>query len=294
MPLAAMSRPLRIWQHLRHRLGRPVASGAAITQGLWQDTLQAHAFLQQLTPAEQAQLRSLCEHFLHKKQFTGVDGLVITNAMALSIAAQACVLLLTWGPPEKALRWYDDFVGIIVYPHDMRASRSITDAAGVVHHYQEELLGEAMAGGPIVLSWSAIQQPTQDRTSPHEWPARSPCNVVIHEFAHKLDMAHGSADGSPPLPSGFMGHRHAASARALWTKVWQSAYDDFCDALSAHTRFGQPAPWLDPYAAMAPAEFFAVACEAYWIDRPQMRLHHPSLVPLLDALFGRSHEQIDP
>ena len=200
--------------------------------------------------------------------------------MALSVATQACVLLIHWGTPQQALRWYDDFVGIVIHPDDMVARRTVVDEAGVVHHYNETLMGEAMERGPVTLSWSAIQ--------PGGHPGLGAgSNVVIHEFAHKLDMAHGGADGCPPLPAGFMGHTSAQQARQHWSRVWMAAYEDFCEALAAHERFGQPAPWLDAYAATHPAEFFAVACEAYWVAPAAFAQAQPTLRPLLDALFQR-------
>ena len=256
----------------------------AIPDPLWQATLQAHPFLQQLSASELSQLRLLCMHFLQRKQFTGVHGLQITDAMALSIAAQACVLLIHWGTPRQALRWYDDFVGIVVHPDDAVAQRTVMDEAGVVHHYQETLLGEAMEHGPVMLSWASIN-PNQVQGENCLGPSS---NVVIHEFAHKLDMANGGADGCPPLPAGFMGLPTAAEARQLWSSTWLAAYENFVEALAAHERFGQPAPWLDPYAASHPAEFFAVACEAYWTTPQAFAAAHPSLAPLLDALFQRS------
>jgi MtfA peptidase len=276
-----------MWHDLSGRLGslapRLLRRPPEIPDTLWQSTLQAHPFLLQLTSAERTQLKALSAHFLQRKQFTGADGLLITDAMALSIAAQACVLLIHWGTPEQALRWYDDFVGIVIYPSDVVAQRTARDTAGVVHHYEETLMGEAMEHGPVMLSWSAIAP------GEHEHQSAS-TNVVIHEFAHKLDMGNGGADGCPPLPAGFMGLRQAHQARALWSSTWLTAYEDFCEALAAHERFGQPAPWLDPYAATHPAEFFAVACEAYWVAPKEFACAMPSLQPLLDGLFQR-HRQ---
>ena len=268
-----------MWQRisgwLRQRLPRSIGTPPEIPTALWQATLRDLPFLQQLSAPELEQLRTLCAHFLQRKEFAGAHGLVVTDAMALSVAAQACVLILHWGTPQQALRWYDDFVGIILHPEDMVARRQVRDTAGVVHHYQETLMGEAMDAGPITLSWSAVQRGGSDS------------NVVIHEFAHKLDMAQGGTDGSPPLPAGFMGMASAAQARQLWAATWRAAYADFCEALAAHERFGQPAPWLDPYAATNPAEFFAVACEAYWVAPQAFAQALPTLKPLLDGLFQR-------
>ena len=269
-----------LWQHWRSHAPW-TASAPTIPDTLWQQTLHDYPFLQQLSHGECMQLRQLCQVFLQRKQFTGAEGLEITDAMALAIAAQACVLLLHWGSPRSALRWYDDFVGIVVYPHDMQVRRTVQDAAGVVHHLALSLQGEAMERGPITLSWSAVQQPARFSAGGHQG------NVVIHEFAHKLDMANGDTDGCPPLPVGFMGLQQAAQAKQLWQRSWTQAYAAFVDNCLAHERFGQPAPWLDPYAATDPAEFFAVACEAYWLAPHAFAQALPTLHPLLDALFQR-------
>ena len=271
-------------RHARHWL--PGASALPeIPDALWHASVQEHAFLQQLSTSELQQLRVLCAHFLKRKEFTGAHGLQITDAMAMAVAIQACVLLLHWGKPARALRWYDDFVGIVLYPGDARAHRTLRDDAGVVHHYTEDLMGEAMEGGPVMLSWDAMVREEHTAASHTAWPHRS--NVVIHEFAHKLDMANGGADGCPPLPAGFMGLHSAAEARQLWAHTWLQAYQHFCDAVAAHERFGQPPPWLDHYAATSPAEFFAVACEAYWVAPAAFSRALPTLKPLLDALFQR-------
>ena len=105
--------------------------------------------------------------------------------MLLEIALQACVPVLNLG-----LDWYDDWVGVVVYPGDFVVPRRVTDDAGVVHEYEDTLVGEAWEGGPVLLSW----QP--------ESLAADGINVVIHEFAHKLDMRNGEPDGLRPRRSG--------------------------------------------------------------------------------------------
>lgn len=274
------------WQRLLPAWARRTAVRAGalpptpVPPALWQATLSAYPFLARLTPAEDARLQLLVAHFLQRKEFAGAHGLEITDAMAVAIAAQACVLLLYWGEPADALRWYDDFVGIVVHAHDVVARRQVVDDAGVVHHYDEELMGEAMEGGPVMLSWAAVQPGRHAGWNDHT-------NVVIHEFAHKLDMRDGHANGCPPLPVGFLGHSSASAARRAWSAVWGDAYDHFREQVIRHERFGQPAPWLDAYGAEAPAEFFAVACEGYWIDRERMHTELPTVVHALDAFFGR-------
>lgn len=110
-------------------------------------------------------------------------------------------------------------------------------------------------------------------------------NVVVHEFAHKLDMQSGTADGCPPLPAGFMGTRTTRAAHALWWQAWQPAYDNFREQVLIAQRFGGMPPWLDSYGATAPAEFFAVACEAYFVNRNRFAQEFPVLLGLLDKFF---------
>ena len=98
----------------------------------------------------------------------------------------------------------------MVYPGDFRVRRSEIDEHGVVHEWDDELAGEAMPGGPVVLSWDAAANDPQ-------------MNVVIHEFAHKLDMLSGAADGVPPL--------HVGMSRAAWLEAFEEAYEGFCDAV---------------------------------------------------------------
>ena len=279
------------WQQWTQSLRRwlPGAAGLPdIPDELWQTTIQEHGFLQQLSTQELQKLRALCAYFLQRKEFSGANGLEITDAMAMTIAVQACVLILHWGEPAQAIRWYDGFVGIILHPGDMRAQRTQRDAAGVLHHYTEDLMGEAMERGPVTLSWDAVVRDEALDGHPERGPAS---NVVIHEFAHKLDMANGGADGCPPLPAGFMGLHSSAEAKQLWATTWLAAYQKFCDAVAAHQRFGQAKPWLDMYAATNPVEFFAVACEGYWVAPTQFTQAFPTLKPLLDAMFQRDRDE---
>jgi Mlc titration factor MtfA (ptsG expression regulator) len=267
------------WNKLWHRLRIRLAPVPHIPPPLWLRTLQHYPFLNALALHEQAKLRTLSALFLQHKQFHGGHGLVVTDAMAVAIAAQACLPLLHWGEPRQALGWYDDFVGIVVHPGTVLARRQVTDEAGVVHQYAEPLVGEAMERGPIMLSWREVQDGSHS--------AVHGTNVVVHEFAHKLDMRGGTPDGCPPLPAGFMGSHSARAAHALWWAAWEPAYADFRERVSMAQRFGGAKPWLDAYGATAPAEFFAVVCEAYFVQRAQCAHELPTLLPLLDAFFQR-------
>jgi Mlc titration factor MtfA (ptsG expression regulator) len=256
-----------------------------IPDGLWRATLSHYPFLARLPAHERERLRRLAMYFLHRKQFAGAHGLSVTDAMAVAVAAQACLPLLHLGPadaPEQALRWYDDFVGIVLHPDSALARRQVMDEAGVVHHYAEELAGEAMHHGPVMLSWPAVQQAG---AQPDGKEGEAGYSVVIHEFMHKMDMQDGGADGAPPLPRGFMGARHAREAAAHWRRTWAPAYAHFCEQIARAERFGAPAPWLDAYAASAPAEFFAVACEAHFVQPERFAQEFPDLSAALRAFF---------
>jgi len=267
-------------RRMRNRLRALIAPVPEIPAALWLDSTRHYPFLAALALPEQARLRALSALFLQHKEFTGAHGLVVTDAMAVAIAAQACLPLLHWGAPRKALAWYDDFVGIVVHPGDALARRQMQDASGVVHDYSEVLQGEAMERGPIMLSWPAVHDAGR---GPHAQAS----SVVIHEFVHKIDMKNGAADGFPPLPGNFMGAASARAARRAWHAAWQPAYERLRDQVAMAQRFGAAWPWLDAYGATNPAEFFAVACEAYFVDRPRFAQEFPSLLPVLDAFFQR-------
>ena len=273
--LAALTSRLRRW------LGSPaLLAPRPIPEPLWQESLAGLPWLAELDQVELGRLRQLSAGFLAGKRFHGARGLVVSDGMALAIALQACLPLLHLG--ADALDWYGDFVGIVVQPDEVLAPREALDEAGVLHRWQEPLIGEAMAGGPVMLAWSHVRGDSDSAAQGH--------NLVIHEFAHKLDLrgkpAGAAADGCPPLPAGFMGLAQSA-ARRRWQQDWSAAYSRFQQQVALHERFGEPEPWLDAYAAQAPAEFFACACEAYWVARKRFALEFPQLEPLLDAFFRR-------
>lgn len=249
-----------------------------IPDTLWEAVLNEHAVLARRTPAERAHLQQLASGFLASKEFVGGHGLVVTDAMAVTIAAQACLPLLHWGP--QALDWYADFVGVVVHPDEVVAKRQVVDDSGVVHHYREVLVGEAMQGGPVMLAWSQVLG-HHTRHTGH--------NLVIHEFAHKLDMRHKSAhhppDGCPRLPPGFMGLRHPKAAQQLWHSTLYGAWEAHRQQTEMAQRFGGDPPWLDAYGATSPVEFFAVACEAYFADPVAFERSCPDLWPLFEAFF---------
>jgi Mlc titration factor MtfA (ptsG expression regulator) len=280
--LRRLARTWRRWlQRWQRRRRAQRGDGSAIPDALWNPVVAALPPLQALDANERARLRDLCAAFLARKEFSGAHGLVVDDRMALLVAAQACLPLRHRG--LAALAWYDDFVGIVLHPDEVVAPRRVRDDTGVVHEYEEELAGEAMQGGPIVLAWPRVQGASP--TAPGVGH-----NLVIHEFAHAIDL-HGKplgqpADGCPLLPPGFLGLSDA-QARRHWHDVLHEALAVHRERVALHERFGGPAPWLDAYGAESPAEFFAVACEAYCVARERLAAEHPRLVELFDAFFGR-------
>jgi Mlc titration factor MtfA (ptsG expression regulator) len=236
----------------------------AIPEDLWHSVLTTYPFLAQRPREECAQLRALAARFLQDKEFHGAQGLTITDEIALSIAAQAVLPVLHLG-----LGWYDDFVGIVVHPGEVVARRTQVDETGVVHAYDEVLVGEAMDQGPVMLSWHDVREAGTRFEDGY--------NVVIHEFAHKLDLRDGQADGCPPLGS--------RAARHAWLQVLARAYEAFREQVIVAERFGGEPTWLDPYGAQAIDEFFAVACEGYFVQRERSAREFADLVPLFDSFF---------
>jgi len=236
-----------------------------IPDGLWQGVLDRYPFIAARSAQEVVKLRTLASQFLASKEFHGANGFVITDQVALAIAVQAVLPVLNLG-----LTWYDDFVGIVVHPGEVVARRTLTDEHGIVHHYEEVLAGEAMDGGPVMLNWQDVDSAGSTADAGY--------NVVIHEFIHKIDMRDGQPDGCPPLPS-----RHA---RQAWLAVMQAEYAGFREKVIIAERFGGQASWLDPYGATAVDEFFAVACEAYFVNRERFAAEFPPLLSLFDSFFG--------
>lgn len=241
-----------------------------IPAALWQRTLAEFPFLAVLQRADRMHLHRLASRFLDQKEFSGAQGLVVTDDMAVAVAAQACLPLLHLGTSaSSALRSYANFKGIVLHPGAMLARRERLDAAGVVHGYSEALVGEAMDGGPVTLSWQDVRDAGVLAPRGH--------NVVIHEFIHKIDMKAGTPNGCPPLPSRI--------AKAQWQRVMQANFDSFCHQLTMAERFGAEAPWLNAYGATNPAEFFAVTAEAYFVNRARFSQEFSELTALFDAFF---------
>ena len=177
--------------------------------------------------------------------FEGAQGLAGTQMMTLVIALQACLPVLNLG-----LGGYGGWVSVIVYPTGFAPKRVFTDEYGVQHSVQSGLSGESWQRGPVVLAWDATEN--AGIIDGH--------NLVIHEFAHKLDMQNGIANGFPPL--------HIGMASAEWVEALSVGFDDF----QYKCNHGKPID-IDCYASTSPAEFFAVLSEVFF-ERPIVIQQH--------------------
>ncbi|HQS03419.1 MAG TPA: zinc-dependent peptidase [Halothiobacillus sp.] len=235
-----LNRIRKTWQrwHIRRLLAKH-----PIPQPLWHEVTGRITTLQHLDTHERVRLHELATWFLANKVINGAHDLEVTPAMKVAIAAQACLLIL-----NLDVSYFDGWSEIILYPSAFRVQRNQPDAFGLVHPEASNLSGEAWLHGPVILSWDDVARDIFNHQAGH--------NVVVHEFAHKLDGLNGAMNGMPPL----RGSMH----RERWTTALAHAYDALCHEVATGKQ-----PMLNPYAATNPAEFFAVISE-YFFTAPQV------------------------
>ena len=248
-----MFEAIRRWRENR------ILATSAIPETLWREAVEALPFLAIYTEAELARLRGRVVLFLSEKSIVPARGFAVTPLMRAMIALQACALTLNLDP-----RYYDGWENVIVYPDEFVTGLEYEDEAGVVHRRDEPLAGEAIPGGPVVLSWP-------DVAASADWSSTG-MNLVIHEFAHKIDMRSGEANGSPPL--------HAEMSRHAWQEAMTAAYDNF----RTRVHDGEDTE-IDPYAAESPAEFFAVLSEVFFAEPTLLRMEYPTVYGLFTQFY---------
>ena len=205
------------------------------------------------------QLRRLIKQFLHKKQFFGAGGLEITDEIRVTIAAEACMLLL-----NRNSGVYPKLRYIIVYPSAFVVKHGGVDEDGVVDARPRDLLGESWDQGKVILAWDGVLRGAQNFLDGH--------NLVLHEFALQLDSETGNTDGAPLL-GGIGSYRS-------WAEVLSGEYIE----LQQDSRRGRRS-LMDHYGATNPAEFFAVATETFFEKPRQMSKYHAELFETLMAYY---------
>jgi len=215
-------------------------------------------YVARLPLADQDELRGAILIFLAEKNFEGCGGLELTDEVRVTIAAQACVLLL-----HRETDYYHQLVSVLVYPSTYLAPGG-RDAAGLVSDEPQARLGESWKRDIVVLAWDSVLSGAHDLHPGH--------NVVFHEFAHQLDQESGDGDGVPSLPR--------RSMYAAWARVLGHEFEQLVRNKAQHHRTD-----IDQYGAKNPAEFFAVVTEAFFETPRRLRAKHPALYAELQAFY---------
>lgn len=212
-----------------------------------------------LSSKDQNELQGLINVFLTEKNFEGCGGLEISDEIRVTIAAQACMLLL-----RRETEFYPTLRSILVYPHTYVAQVKARQPNGTVFEGPEPRLGESWSHGSIVLAWDEVQHGASD--------IQDGQNLIFHEFAHQLDNESGEAEGTPLLPK--------RSMYITWARVLGYEYKALIRSISK-----QRPTLLDKYGATSPAEFFAVATECFFEKPKELKLVHPELYKQLKMFY---------
>jgi len=239
-------------------LGRPPP--APIDSALWQRQLRRIDGAAALPAERVARWHQLCARFLADKAITPAADFTLTQDDRLLIAMLCCEPVIDLG-----YAWLRGWHQVIVYPGSFGVRRQHLDEdSGVLHEWDDELIGESWDAGPLILSWADVEADLDD-------PHAGFC-VAVHEMAHKLDALDGVLDGTPPLPRDW---------QRAWARDFQRDYDAFIAAVDA----GRDVT-IDPYAAEAPEEFFAVCSEYHFSDPAALRDAFPRVAAHFERFYG--------
>lgn len=252
----------------------------SIPDNLWTQVIKYLPWFSRLKLNEQKRLRSLTGEFLAIKTIQAAPGLLLTDEIRISIATQACLLIL-----ELDLNYYKGWEEIIVYPGEFVVPREEPDEPDVIHEYLDIIAGEAWDHGPVILSWNVSDISVLNPSF----------NIVIHEFAHKIDLRNGAADGIPPFSRILHPHLNAT----LWQEIIHDSYEDFVAQVEKIERSipiyinphsEQASPYyqslpMDSYAAEDTSEFFSVCSEAFFITPTTLQHGYPHVYKLLAQFY---------
>lgn len=235
------------------------AAGEGLDPEAYRQALQRVPATLRLDAGQRARLQELCEAFLDQKRFVPAEGFELDPVARHAIAIQACIPILALG-----IRAYRGWSTIYVFPQAFRKRDAQTWRPG--HNISPDAIaGLAVQGGGVALAWSEARRGIEDADDSY--------NPVIHEFAHKLDMLDGDADGRPPLPSGL--------TQRMWFDAFAAAFADFQQRVEVGERTR-----LSSYAATNPAEFFAVLSEVYFEDPDLLTNIYPEVWRMLHAFYA--------
>jgi len=216
-------------------------------------------FVASLPPEDRQELVGHIQVFLAEKRFEGCGGLELTDEIRITIAAQACILLL-----HRESDYFPNLVSILVYPTTYVVREGRRTAEGLIAEGPQARLGESWARDVVVLAWDSVRQGAADIHDGH--------NVVLHEFAHQLDQENSGGTGAPLLPQ--------RSMYVAWARVLGHDFDQLVREVGHHHR-----TLIDRYGATNPAEFFAVVTETFFEKPRQLRSKHPELYEQLRAFY---------
>jgi len=225
------------------------------------------AFYGRLPEEDKKELLGHIQIFVAEKNFEGCGGLQITDEIKITIAAQACILLL-----HRKTNYYPGLFSILVYPTAFVSKNYQELTSGYYLEAAQIHLGESWKRGALVLAWDAVKAGAADIHDGH--------NVVFHEFAHQLDSQDGKANGAPILPRRSM---YIAWARVLGREYHQLREE----ARENRTTL------LDQYGATDPAEFFAVATECFFEKSKELKLKHPELYEELRLYYQQDPAELN-
>ncbi|MCK4865608.1 MAG: zinc-dependent peptidase [Gammaproteobacteria bacterium] len=249
-----------MFNFIRNWLNHRIIKNSTITDQEWGNSISLLPILQGLTENELQRLKELSILFIDVKEFEGARGLIVSQHMILTIALQACLPILNLGL-SKYKKWYT----IILYPATFVTNRSVTDENGIVNQERSSLLGEAWHKGPVILAWDETE--TAGIIDGH--------NLVIHEFAHKLDMQNGVANGFPPLNFGMK--------RKDWVNAFTRGFEHFQKRCHKNELYG-----ISCYGATSPAEFFSVISEVFFEKPKIIDEHYPDIYKQLCLYYRQS------
>lgn len=226
----------------------------------WHEILERNvAYVSRLPVADRDELAGHMQVFLAEKHFEGVGGLELTDEIRVTIAAQACILLL-----HRETDYFAKLVTILIYPSTYVVPGGHHVGGGIISDDEQTRLGESWTSGVVVLVWDSVLAGARDM---HDGR-----NVVLHEFAHQLDQEDGAGDGAP-----ILSHR---SRYVAWARVLGHDFDALVESTQNNHR-----GVIDQYGATNPAEFFAVATETFFEKPRQLKAKHPELYEQLQLFY---------